>query len=186
MTEISQRGLEPGHAVSHGCLKREGVKVRHVSPLQVRRYAAPRKAQSSRPVHYCGTVSTSYSRKYSNRRAQSAHMHDRRQRLLAAEVVESKARASSLHPGGHRQPGRRVPRSARWYHPLSETGERKPGRGWRCRSSAPGGAGVRGRSYDDRELHQVFWCGCRRCPRDVGTRAGDDEAEGEGGTLWLI
>ena len=45
-----------------------------------------------------------------------------------------------------------------------------PGRGWRCGSSAPGGAGVRGRSYDDRKLYQVSWCGRLRWrSRVVGT-----------------
>ena len=40
---------------------------------------------------------------------------------------------------------------------------------------------ARGRSYDDRELRQVFWCGrCRWRPRVAGTGAGTDEAEGEG------
>jgi amino acid transporter len=54
--------------------------------------------------------------------------------------------------------------------------------GWMYRrSSAPGGAGIRGRSYDDCELRQVFWCGRRRWwPGVAGTGAGNDEAEGEG------
>ena len=49
-----------------------------------------------------------------------------------------------------------------------------------CRSSAAGGAGIRERSYDGRELRQVFWRGRRWCPSVLGTGAGSDEAEGEG------
>ena len=55
------------------------------------------------------------------------------------------------------------------------------GRGWRCRSPAPGGAGVRGRSYDDRELRQVSYVAAAAgAPGLLAPGPGNDEAEGEG------